>query len=214
VLTESVQDRTALDRKHSATRRWLYIGRMNGEEQPYRLPRDLLTLVRQSESELRKSVQRTEGKYLVYRSVPLISFAGEAGRMEITSADLLHFLEPLTRAVALDSVDAEGLPPQRIAPLRGTSAKKLGAFARGHFQKLRQIICGSETKEKWLTDTKTVALAELITALSAWLTQHFHMDAGYAKILATAILAYILSAARGKFCKMTDVEAKAAISGL
>jgi hypothetical protein len=181
------------------------------DDHPYALPSELLQEVREAETNLRKSVQHVEGRYLVYRQMPILEFVGAAGRVEIMGGDLLQFLEPLVRSVALDSAEAQGRPPRRIASLESPAAKKIREFIRANFEKIRSLICSKEEKSEWLTATKAATTTQAIAQLAAWIAAHCHMEIGSAKIFATSILVFIFSAAKGKFCKMTAKEAKTAL---
>ena len=183
---------------------------MNGFEDSdaiYTLPAELLQDVREAEGTLRKSVEHVEGRYLVYRQTPILEVAGRDGRVEITGADLLQFLEPLVRSVALDSAEGRGRPPRKVASLKSAAGRKILEFIKLEFEELRALICKDNKKKFPLSVKTTVAIA----GLTHWAVDHVGVKEEFAKSIATSIIVAILTATKGAFCKMTAKEAKAAL---
>lgn len=177
------------------------------DDPPYALPSELLQEVREAEADLRKSVQHIEGRYLVYRQTPILEFPAGAGRVEITGADLLQFLQPLVKSIALDSAEGRGKPPRKIASLKSVVARKILDFIMLEFEELRALICKDNKKKFPLSAKTTVAIA----GLTHWAVDHMGVKEEFAKSIATSILVAVLTATKGAFCKMTAKEAMEAL---
>jgi hypothetical protein len=176
----------------------VYINRLKpGDDTLYTMSDDLWRAAREAESELRKSVQALEGRYLVYRQIPLVTFSSSAGDVQLEASDLLRFLEPLVRASTYDSAE-ERAHSRRGGSFASAAGRKVREFIEVYVYELRNLICKRAKANFPVSSQTTIAIA----GLTHWLMEHFGVHAEYAKSLATGILVALLTATKGAFCKM------------
>lgn len=156
---------------------------------------------------MRRSIEYSDGRYLVHREVPILRFEGKSGAVVLQASDVLQVLSPLVRSITHDSAE----PSPRRAPtvsFSSTAGKKFRDFIELSFYELRDRICKKNNKQ--VSANTTVAAA----SIAHWILPHFGMQEEYAKVTAAAILVALLSAPKGAFCKMTEKDAKAAFERL
>ena len=171
----------------------------------YRLPPELLREVREAEAELRNNLQVVDGRYLGLRPVTVVHVdIGE----DITGADLLAFLGPLTRSTAFDSSEPRPRPAEpATVPLRSKAGKLIAAFIKKYLTRIRGLICKKRGKDYPLTATEALT----ITTFAHYLVQHMGVEAEFAKALAASVLVFLSAAAKGSFCDVTEEKALQAI---
>lgn len=172
-------------------------------DRTYVLPADLLTAASEAEADVRKFIQHSEHGFLLHRQITVLSFHDDAGKEEVSASDIVRLLSEL-RPRTFDS--ASGGPPQKTEiSLTSTVGSNIIRFIGLHFDELRDLICN----KKGLTTTTHGAIA----GIAAWLISHLGVsEHSIATATATAILAAILTATKGAFCKMTAPEAKASLT--
>jgi len=167
----------------------------------YKLPPELLRAAREADDVIRKAVEHVEGQYLVHRQIEILRIEDAQGTAKVSASELLRFISPLTRSIALDSADKRPTPQREIS-LSGAVGINILRFVEQFFDQLRDIIC------KGRKDTLSTTSHSAIAALAVWLSSHAGIEAHLATAVATAILIAILTATKGAFCKMTAPEAK------
>jgi hypothetical protein len=171
----------------------------------YKLTPELLRAAREADDVIREAVEQVQGSYLVHRQIEMLRIQDAQGTATVSASDLLRFISPLTRSIALDSADNKPRP-QRGISLSGAVGRNILRFVDQFFDQLRDIIC------KGRKDTLSTTSHSAIAALAVWLSSHAGIEAHLATAVATAILIAILTATKGAFCKMTAPEAKRAIA--
>jgi len=171
----------------------------------YKLPPELLRAAKEADDVIRKAVEHVEGAYLVHRQIEILRIEDAQGFAKVSASELLRFISPLTRSIALDSADNRPMP-QRGISLSGAVGRNILRFVEQFFDQLRDIIC------KGRKDTLSTTSHSAIAALALWLSSHAGIEAHLATAVATAILIAILTATKGAFCKMTAPEAKKALA--
>jgi hypothetical protein len=175
------------------------------DEAPYSLPPELLKEAKEADARLRKSIEYVDHGMLLHRRVLVLQFKpAEADQINLYSADLLAFLQPVVSWRTLDSATQREQPQPQGVSFAAASGQKLLSFIRTYFYQLREIICKKYKKTLPLAHQTTVA----VVGLTHWLLQHFGMDDELAKSTASAIIVALVVATKGTFCKMTAKEAE------
>jgi hypothetical protein len=178
------------------------------DDRRYRLPPELLRDAREADAELRRAIERVEGRYLVHRAVTVVRFGDQGGKVHLmTGSELLGFLTPFVHKETRDSAyrSPSNGNPDVVIRVKSTASTNIRRFVELYFDEIRRRICKGGPRN--LSATTHAALV----ALANWLATHIGVYEKASTALAAAILISILSATKGAFCRMTTEEAKAAL---
>jgi len=171
---------------------------MNGHGDNYEIPDELRREARDAEAVLRKSLTQVSGKFLTVRHVPIARLRDGT---EVTAHNFLQFLEPLTRATALDTERGPILPSQSVARL--VVGRLIIRFVIEFFDLIRKWVCKNGKKNFPLSHKATFG----ITSLAHEMASHFGVHAEVGKAMAASVMLLLLWAFKGAFCRVTASEA-------
>ena len=177
----------------------------HSRSRPYELPADLAKAARDADAAIRPMVQVVEGGYLIMKPIEALKFSDAQGTASITAAELLRFMEPLHRVLAMDSATPVESPKRDIS-LKGKTGIILLRFVSFSMADLQKILC------KGGRNNLSSGTHASIAGIATWLTMHFGIAGVVSTGLATAILIALAKATKGGFCKMTPAEIQKALA--
>ena len=165
----------------------------------YELPPDLVKAAREADALLRPMVQVVDHGYLVMKPMEVLKFRDAQGTASLSAGELLRFMEPLHRIIAMDSAYPVEQRKRDIS-LTGKTGIILLRFIKLSLTELQKTICKNSKTE---LGTNTHAA---IVGIAAWIAGHLGITGNIATVLATGILITLVKATKGGFCRMTPTE--------